>query len=193
MAYELGKLVKADSTLNTAVQNALSIGEKLSPDNRPRIQRNSMMESDGYVPFTFFEISVGENNSVTVGEGCCYYNLVSLNIKEKKNALTLNKGGYLCLKVDDADANMTSYVIEDDIPSMPVDGSKTVKFPIGKVEEIVTENNNGNGENSGNGANQEQKKSYSVTQFMICNPPHLFAFGTCDTAKKEGESNAVDQ
>ena len=190
MAYDLGKYVVADPYLNTAVQNALSIGEKLSPDNRPRIQRNSMMESDGYVPFTFFEIEVGENNSVSVGDGCCYYNLVALNIKEKKNALTLNKGGYLCLKVDDADADMTSYVIEDEIPSMPVDGSKTVKFPIGKVVEIATGDN---GENSGNGENQEQKKSYSVTQFMICVPPHLFAFGSCDTAEEEGEKDAVDQ
>jgi hypothetical protein len=75
---------------------------------------------------------------------------------------------------------------------MPVDGSKTVKFPNGKVEEILAENNSGNGENSGNGGNQEQKKSYSVTQFMICVPPHLFAFGTCNTAGK-GESNAVDK
>lgn len=192
MAYEVGKLVKADQYLNLAVENALAIGAVGQVDNRARIQRNSMMDSDGYIPFTFFEIVIGENNNVSVCEGCCYYNLVALNIKEQKNALTLNKSGYLCLKVDDADADMTSYVIEDEIPSMPVDGSKTVKFPIGKVKETVTENDSGNGENTGNGETQEQKKSYSVIQFMICVPPHLFAFGTCNTAEK-GESNAVDK
>ena len=75
MAYEIGKLVKADSTLNTAVQNALSIGEKLSSDNRQRIQRNSMMESD-YSPVageyeysSYFKITnaseTSENGTIT--------------------------------------------------------------------------------------------------------------------------------
>lgn len=177
MAYEIGKLVRADNSLNIAVGNALRIDEKAGNDNRTRIQRNSMMEDDVYTPFTFFQISIGENNEVTVGEGFCYYNLVALNIKEKKNALTLNKSGYLCLKLVGAVSDKASYVIEDDIPAMPVDGSNTVKFPIAKIKENVIENNGESGENT------KPKKTYSVTQFPICVPPHLFAFGPCNSEK----------
>ena len=52
MAYELGKLVRADNSLNIAVGNALRIDEKAGTDNRTRIQRNSMMEAEEAVSET---------------------------------------------------------------------------------------------------------------------------------------------
>ena len=45
MAYDIGKIVRADAYLNRAGDNALRIKQKNETDKRTRIQRNSMLES----------------------------------------------------------------------------------------------------------------------------------------------------
>ena len=98
MAYELGKLVRADSSLNMAVGNALRIDEKEGKDTRTRIQRNSMMDADepdgGYY---MFSVSVAENK-ISVSDGILYYNLDPVEVPAKENVSNVS-AGYLLLKI----------------------------------------------------------------------------------------------
>ena len=92
MAYELGKLVRADSSLNMAVGNALRIDEKEGKDTRTRIQRNSMMDADepdgGYY---MFSVSVAENK-ISVSDGILYYNLDPVEVPAKENVSNVSAG-----------------------------------------------------------------------------------------------------
>ena len=148
MAYEIGKLVKADSTLNTAVQNALSIGEKLSPDNRPRIQRNSMMESDTQVAgvyeySSYFKIT---NASETSADGTVIhkisivdgydrgYNRCKVNNKVydlKYHTETITATSLIALRFNASEKKVEYYISAENI--LPDDTSEYSYCQIGIV------------------------------------------------------------
>lgn len=164
MAYELGKLVRADSSLNMAVGNALRIDEKEGKDTRTRIQRNSMMDADepdgGYY---MFSVSVAENK-ISVSDGILYYNLDPVEVPAKENVSNVS-AGYLLLKISGANSGSVGYVIESKIPPMPKDGTEEIKYPIAKIDSTTGTDGN---------------TVYSIVQYRITQPPMLFAFGKCD-------------
>lgn len=167
MAYDVGKLVRADSSLNMAVGNALRIDEKAEKDIRTRIQRNSMMDEESSVTFSMFSVTI-ENNKISVSEGVLYYNLDPVEVPDKENVVDLS-AGYLLLKVTGANPASVGYIIESEIPSMPKDGTEEVKYPIARIDSTTGTDGN---------------SIYSIVQYRITQPPMLFAFGKCD-----GENN----